>query len=91
MTTPERKVTRFRLLRAVMTPLLVIGLVIGARAGVGATRAIIDVSNSPPEGHAAGFVGMAIGLVAVAGYATAINCAVGLWLFWRRWKPKATA
>lgn len=89
MTTPsERKVTPFRFLRAAATPLLAIGLVVGAWVGIVAGQFFLDTIARTETTPFSGLAAFAVGIVAVAGITTSINCGVGLWLFWRRWKRK---
>lgn len=74
-----------QVLRAAALPFLLIGLVAGSVTLVWVVQQWISLEANPPEGHAAGFVGMAL----LMGGSVAIVVAAGSALAMRSmWRPR---
>lgn len=72
-----------QILRAAALPFLLIGFVAGSVVIVYVVQAWIELEAKPPEGHAAGFVGMALLMAGFVALAVAGGSVVALWSMWR--------
>ncbi|QEL15500.1 hypothetical protein [Limnoglobus roseus] len=79
----------YRVLRAAALPFLVIGLVGGLAGLAFCTQAWVEVNERPPEGHAAGFVGLALMMATAVSAVAASGATFALWTFWRPRKNNA--
>lgn len=78
-----------QVLRAAALPFLLIGLVAGSVTLVWLVQVWQDLEANPPEGHAAGFVGMAVILGGLVALLVAGGSAVALWAMWRPRKQRS--
>lgn len=80
--THERPVW-YQVLRAALLPILFILLIVGSASLVWLVQMWRDLEANPPEGHAAGFVGMAVIVGGLVALAVTVGSAVSLWAMWR--------
>jgi hypothetical protein len=80
---PKKPAIWYQVLRGASLPLLIIMLIAGLTGLVSTVQMWIDLSEKPPEGWGAGFVGMAVMLMGLLSLLATLLSGTWLWLLWR--------